>query len=178
MTLIHTLYNSIYRKFRNRQNQTMVIEVRIMFIAGEVKILSGKWGWGSLTECWKYAVSHSRRWLQRAHIHKNWLRFALYNTALCALLHYWPSQVALMVKNPPANAGDIRNMGSIVGSGTFAGGQHGNLLQYPCLENPMDRRAWWATIHGVTKRWTQLNRLSMHLITWLYILPQLKNFSA
>lgn len=44
MTLIHTLYNSMYRKFRNRQNQTMVIEVRIMFIMGEVKILSGKWG--------------------------------------------------------------------------------------------------------------------------------------
>ena len=168
----------MYRKFRNRQNQTMVIEVRIMFIMGEVKTLSGKWGWGSLTECWKYAVSRSRQWLQRAHIHKNWLRFALYNTALCTLLHYWPSQVALMVKNPPANAGDIRNVGSIVGSGTFAGGQHGNLLQYSCLENPMDRRAWWATIHGVTKRWTQLNRLSMHLIKLLYILPQLKNFSA
>ena len=46
-----------------------------------------------------------------------------------------------MVKNPPASAGDIRNMGSVDGSGTFAGGQHHSLLQYSCLENPVDRRA-------------------------------------
>ena len=83
-----------------------------------------------------------------------------------------------MLKNPPANAGDIRNVGSIVGSGTFPGGGHGNPLQYSCLENSMDRGAWWATVHGVTKSWTQLNWLSMHLITLLNILPQLKNFSA
>ena len=62
-----------------------------------------------------------------------------------------PSQVALVVKNPPTNAGDISNAGSIPGSGRFPGEENGNLLQYSCLENPMDREAWWATIHGVAK---------------------------
>ena len=50
-----------------------------------------------------------------------------------------------MVKNPPANAGDIRDAGSIPGSGRSSGRGHGNPLQYSCLENPMDRGAWWAT---------------------------------
>ena len=56
-----------------------------------------------------------------------------------------------MIKNPPANAGDIRDAGSIPGPGKSPGGGHGNPLQYSCLENPMDRGAWWATVHGVTK---------------------------
>ena len=62
-----------------------------------------------------------------------------------------------MVKNPPANAGDARNMGSIPGLGRFPKGGHGNPLQDSCLENPMDRGAWWATVHGVTKNGTQLS---------------------
>ena len=53
-----------------------------------------------------------------------------------------------MVKNPPANAGD---MGSVLGLGRSPGGGNGNPLQYSCLGNPMDRGAWWATVHGVTK---------------------------
>ena len=57
--------------------------------------------------------------------------------------------VVLVVKNPPANAGDVRDMGSIPGLGRSPGGQHGNPLQYSCLENPMDRRAWQATVHRV-----------------------------
>ena len=52
------------------------------------------------------------------------------------------SQVVLVVKNLPANAGDIRDMGSIPGSERFPGGGHGNPLQYSCLENPMDRKAY------------------------------------
>ena len=56
-----------------------------------------------------------------------------------------------MVKNPPANTGDIRNMSLIPGSGSSPGGGHGNPLQYPCLENPMDRGAWWATVHRVAE---------------------------
>ena len=55
----------------------------------------------------------------------------------------------LVVQNPPTNAGDIRNVGSIPGSVIFPGGGHGSPLQYPCLENPMDRGAWRATVHGV-----------------------------
>ena len=53
----------------------------------------------------------------------------------------WVSQVALMVKNPLANAGDIRDAGSFPGSGRSPEGGHGNPLQYSCLENPMDRGA-------------------------------------
>ena len=64
------------------------------------------------------------------------------------------SQVVLVVKNPPANAGDIRDTGSIPGSGRSPGGGHGNPLQYSCLENPMNRGAWWATVHRVTKSQT------------------------
>ena len=54
-----------------------------------------------------------------------------------------------MVKNPPANSGDIGDAGLIPGSGRSPGEGHGNPLQSSCLENPMDRGAWWATVHGV-----------------------------
>ena len=56
-----------------------------------------------------------------------------------------------MVKNPPANEGDIRDGSLIPGWGRSPGGGHGNPLQCSCLENPMDRGAWWATVHGVTE---------------------------
>ena len=56
-----------------------------------------------------------------------------------------------MIKNPPANAGDIRDMGFISGSGRSPGGGNGNLLLFSCLNNPMDRGVWWAMVHGVTK---------------------------
>ena len=52
-----------------------------------------------------------------------------------------------MVKNLPADAGDVRDVGSIPGLGRSPGGGHGNPLQYPCLENPLDRGAWQATVH-------------------------------
>ena len=58
-----------------------------------------------------------------------------------------------MVKNPPANAGDARDEGLIPGSGRSLGGGTHNSLQCSCLENPMDRGAWRATVHGVAKRW-------------------------
>ena len=61
-------------------------------------------------------------------------------------------QVAPVVKNPPTDARDIEIMGSIPGSGRSPGGGNGNPLQYPHLEKPMDGEAWWATVHGVTKR--------------------------
>ena len=56
-----------------------------------------------------------------------------------------------MVKNPPANVGDVRDAGLMSGSGRFPGGGHGNPLQHSCLENPMDRGTWWAIVHGVAK---------------------------
>ena len=57
----------------------------------------------------------------------------------------------LVVKNPPANAGDIRDMGTIPGLGRSPGGAHGNPLQYSCLKKPMDREAWWVIVHGVAE---------------------------
>ena len=66
------------------------------------------------------------------------------------------SQVAPMVKNPPANAGDITDVGLIPELGRSPGEGHGNPLQHSCLENPMDRGAWRATVHTGTKSQTQL----------------------
>ena len=66
------------------------------------------------------------------------------------------SQVALVVKNPPANAGDARNVGSIPGLRRSPGEGNGNPLQYAFLENSMDRGAWQATVRGVAKSWTRL----------------------
>ena len=73
----------------------------------------------------------------------------------------WASQVMLVVNNPPANAGDIRDAGSTPGSGRSPGGRHGNPFQYSCLENPRDRGLWWALVHRVTKSQTWLIRLSI-----------------
>ena len=56
--------------------------------------------------------------------------------------------MALVVKNPPANAGDTEDVGLIPGSGRSPGEADSNPLQYYCLENPMDRGAWWATVYG------------------------------
>ena len=61
------------------------------------------------------------------------------------------SQVVLVVKNLLANAGDVRDAGSIPGSGSYSRGGHGNPLQCSCLENPMDRGTWRATVHAVAK---------------------------
>ena len=66
--------------------------------------------------------------------------------------------MAPVVQNPPASAGNTRDLGSIPGSGRSPGVGNGNLLQYSCLENPMDRGAWQATVHRVTQ---SLKRLSM-----------------
>ena len=65
----------------------------------------------------------------------------------------WGFPVALVVKNPPADAGDVRAVGSIPGLERSSGGGHGNPLQYSCLENPMDRGTWWATVLRVAKSW-------------------------
>ena len=75
------------------------------------------------------------------------------------------SPVVLVVKNLPTNAGDIRDLGSIPGSGTSPGGEHGNPLQYSCLENPMDRGTWQPAVHSVAKSQTWLKQLSTHTPT-------------
>ena len=72
--------------------------------------------------------------------------------------------MALVVKNLPVNAGDTRDAGLISELGRPPGGRHGNPLQYSCLENPIDRGAWWATVHGVAQNWTQLSDFHFHFI--------------
>ena len=71
---------------------------------------------------------------------------------------FWASW-ALGVKNSLANAGDIRDTDLIPGLGISPGGGQGHPLQYSCLENPLDRGSWWATVHGVAKSQTQLKRV-------------------
>ena len=75
----------------------------------------------------------------------------------------WASQVVLVVKNLPASAGDGKDAGSIPKWGRPPGVGNGNPLQYSCLENPMDRGAWRATVHGVAKSQTQLKGPSIIL---------------
>ena len=80
--------------------------------------------------------------------------FILYN-----IMQWGLHQLALVVKNLCANAGDMRDTSSIPGSERSPGGGHGNPLQYSCLENPMDRGTWWSTAHRVTKSQTRLKQL-------------------
>ena len=86
------------------------------------------------------------------------------NSVLCllpwhsSLLSNIISVVALVVKNPPVNVGDIRDADSVPGWGRSSGGGHSNPLQYSCLENPMNRGSWWATVLKVRKSQTWLKR--------------------
>ena len=84
------------------------------------------------------------------------------------------TELALVVKNPVAKAGDIRDTGSIPGLGRSPGWGHGNPLQYSCLENPMDRGAQQDIVHGVTKSQTWLKQLSMQSVklNWLWYILQ------
>ena len=97
-------------------------------------------------------------------------------TQFCLVVPQLPqtgaSPVVLGVKNPPANAGDLKDTGSIPGSGRSPGGGHSSPLQYICLENPMDKGDWWATVHRVTKSQTWLKQLSTHP-QW-YLAPRIE----
>ena len=96
--------------------------------------------------------------------------------------------MALVVKNLPANAEDIKYVGLIPGLGRSSRGRHGNSLQYSCLENPMDRGAWRATVHRVSKSQTRLKWLStcvhseilqflsLHLLNAFWLLPNISNY--
>ena len=75
---------------------------------------------------------------------------------------YGASQVELMVKNSAANAGNIRDAGSIPGLGRSLGEGNGNPLRYSCLDNPMDRGAWHTTVHRIAMSRTELKQLSTH----------------
>ena len=82
---------------------------------------------------------------------------------------HWPELLtdpaSQVVKNPSAKAGDTRGVSSIPRLGRSCGGGHSNPLQYTCLENPMNRAAWWATVCGAAQSWTQLEQLSTRSLT-------------
>ena len=86
------------------------------------------------------------------------------NTSLvfCFMCILRASQVAVVVKNLPANAGDIRDVGLIPGSGRSSGVGNDSSLQYSCLENPMDRGVWQATVRGVSKSRARLKHAWTH----------------
>ena len=77
---------------------------------------------------------------------------SILNFNRCYPIAYFPG--GAVVKNLPANTGDTKDAGSIPGYGRCPGAGNGNPLQYSCVENAMDRGAWWATVPGVTKSWT------------------------
>ena len=92
-------------------------------------------------------------WLSQGILASLWSTFTLTHRYMAPRA----SQVALVVKNLPARAGDVRDLGLISGSGRSPEGRHCNPLQYSCLENPMDRRAWWVPVHRVAKSQTWLS---------------------
>ena len=77
--------------------------------------------------------------------------------------HLQVSQVVLVVKKPPANAGDVRDVGSISVLGRYTGGRHSNPLQYSCLENPMDSGAWRVTVHRYAE--SDMTEVTYHTYT-------------
>ena len=87
----------------------------------------------------------------------------------CIYVYLWAPQVVLVLKNLSANVGDIRDSGLILGFGISPGGGHGDPLQYSCLENPVDRGALRATVHGVTKSQIRLKQLNTHTHTHTHI---------
>ena len=126
----------------------------------------------SSTTVWKHQFFSAQPslWPNLTSIHDYWKNHIFDYRDLGA------SQVVLVVKNPPASAGDIKDAGSISGSGRSPGGGHGNLLQYSCLENPMDTGAWRARVHRVSQSLTRLKRLSTHTCTNGPLLAKISNW--
>ena len=91
-------------------------------------------------------------------------------------VYKWASQVVLVIKNLPTNAGDTGDLGLIPGSGRFPGEGNCNPLQYSCLENPMDRVAWQATVHNVTQSQTwHAQYISNSKVVWWQLRLWLEN---
>ena len=137
-------------KMDNRQGPTLYHrELSSMFCAS----LDGRGVWGRMDTCICMAES----------------LLCLHETITTLITSYIPlypntraSQVVLMVKNPPASAGDIETWVRSPGLGRSLGGRHGNTLQYSWLENSIDREAWRVIVQRVTKSLTQLKGLSTH----------------
>ena len=129
---------------------------------------------------WYYGVAGRNRWdngpscdayMSSVHwILNYYFNIPLRTPVVCSTgTDNWASQVALALKNPPSDAGNIEDISLKPGLGRSPEDGHGNPPQHSCLENPMNRGAWWATVHRVTKSWTWLKQLSMHTITIISI---------
>ena len=124
---------------------------------------------------WYYGVAGRNRWgngpscdAYMSSVH--YFNIPLRTPVVCSTgTNNWASQVALALKNPPSDAGNIEDISLKPGLGRSPEDGHGNPPQHSCLENPMNRGAWWATVHRVTKSWTRLKQLSMHTITIISI---------
>ena len=110
-----------------------------------------------------YIFSKSKVSLLRNYVYQARIKYrGSYSFLMTSQILCWASQLALAVKNLSANAENIREVGSIAGSGKSARGGYGNPLHFSCLENPMARGTWWGTIHVVAKSRTRLKQLSVH----------------
>ena len=118
-------------------------EARIMVMKG---IVVGKGYEQMFWWCWQYSIFWPERLLCGYLLANNSMNKVYFYCTLLQVLR--DSQMVLAVKNLFANAGDLRDMGLIPGSGRSSGEGNGNPLQYSCLENPMDRRVWRVTVHG------------------------------
>ena len=128
--------------------------------------LAGCSPWGckeSDTAAWLHFHFHFRENLTNLReINGPFFTLVLWNIIYACYTYLGASQMALVVKDPPTNTWEIRDMCSVPGLGRSPGGGNGNPLLYSCLENPIDRGVWQAMVYGVTKSWTQPNQFSMH----------------
>ena len=113
-----------------------------------------------ITYSWIIPWTEEPWWATVPGVTKSWTRLKQLNTAQHSTTPFRMPPSGSVAKNLPANAGDV---GPNPGSGRSPGEGNGNPLQYSCLENPMDRGAWQATVHGVTKSRTQLNDFTLPL---------------
>ena len=107
-------------------------------------------------------TSQDPRRLRSTPVVVGWLRLNLNHKSLIIAMEGGSSPCGSVIKKLPAEAGDPGDACSVPGSGRPPGGGHGNPLQCSCLDSPMDRGAWWATVHGVLESQTQWKRLSTH----------------
>ena len=118
-------------------------------------------------QCIYWVNNGSLLCLTESHIYYKLLGYTFLNMWTMNYIYPWASQVALVVKNPPANTEDKRDASLIPGMGRSPGEGHGNPLRYSCLENPMDRETQWPIHQRVSKTWAQMERLSTDALLWM-----------
>ena len=112
----------------------------------------------------------AKKWVNMITWHNCQYIISKYSMNIFLNIHiYMGHPQGLSGKESTCKAGAAGDTGLSLGSERSLGGGRGNILQYCCLENPMDRGAWWATVHRVTKNWTWLKQLSMHADTHIYL---------